>query len=356
MKKTPLLIGLAALATLASCSQDDPIDINQGHSIGFRAAMGAPASRATETTNSNLESFTVTALMGSTDFFDQQIFSKDGSTAYYVSSPEYFWPTDDSEIDFYAYSPAAPGGNVALDSKAQSITGFSPAAEMADQIDLVTAEATGKRSTNEATGVELTFDHRLSQIEVRAKSSNEAYTFAISGVRIGQPVSTGDFDFPSAAWTLGTDKAIYTETYDDAPVTLTADAQSVMGEGGNAMLLPQQLTPWAPETDGPNAAQGAYLSVKLNIHTVAGAEIYPFPSEQGCEWAAIPISTNWEPGKKYIYVLDFTHGAGNVDPNDPDPGKPVLGGPIKFTVTVTDWDAQPEIDIPMETGTSTPAE
>ncbi len=351
MKKTPIMIGLAALATLASCEQEEPIDINEGHSIGFRSAIGS-ASRATETNNSNLESFTVTALMGGEDFFDQKIFSKDGSTSYFVSTPEYFWPTDDSEIQFYAYAPAEPGGTVALDSKAQTVTGFSPAAELGDQIDFITANASGKRSVNEATGVALTFDHRLSQIEIRAKSDNDAYTFAISGVRIGEPVSTGDFDFTTSDWTLGTDKAIYTDTY-DTPIVLTDSAQSVMGQGGNAMLMPQQLVAWDPTADGANSNEGAYLSVRLSVKTVSGAEIYPFPNEPGCEWAAIPISTNWEQGKKYIYVLDFTHGAGNVDPHDPDPGKPVLGGPIKFTVTVTDWDVQPDIDIPMSTGSDT---
>ncbi|MDE7471458.1 MAG: fimbrillin family protein [Paramuribaculum sp.] len=351
MKKTPIMIALAALATLASCTQDEPVDINKGHAIGFRSGMGA-ASRATEINNSNLQSFIVTALLGGTDFFDGQTFNKEANTAYYVSSPEYFWPTDDSELQFYAYAPENPGGTVKLDATSQTITDFSPADKMGDQIDLVTANATGKQSTNEATGVQLTFDHRLSQIEVMAKSDNDAYTFAISGVRIGEPVAQGTFDFPTSDWTLGSTKTIYEDTY-DTPVVLSSTVQSVMGDGGNAMLLPQQLTAWDPTGDGSNSKQGAYLSVKLTAATIAGAKVYPFPSEPDCMWAAIPIDTNWEPGKKYVYVLDFTHGAGNVDPNDPDPGKPVLGGPIKFTVTVTDWDVQPDIDIPMESGTST---
>ena len=61
----------------------------------------------------------------------------------------------------------------------------------------------------------------------------------------------------------------------------------------------------------------------------------------------MPVNTNWEAGKKYVYTLDFTNGAGKVDPEkeeptDPTdpfhPGDDILGdSPIKFTVTVTEW-------------------
>ncbi|MDE5808412.1 MAG: fimbrillin family protein, partial [Muribaculaceae bacterium] len=115
------------------------------------------------------------------------------------------------------------------------------------------------------------------------------------------------------------------------------------------MLIPQLLTAWNPEPVASNSGKGAYIAIKLQINTVAGAQVYPFPSEADCKWAAIPISDNWEAGKRYIYNLDLTHGAGNVDPHDPDPGKPVLGGPIKFTVDVTDW-VDSSTDLPMDTG------
>lgn len=194
----------------------------------------------------------------------------------------------------------------------------------------------------------MTFDHQLVQIEVRAKTTNDVYTFNVSGVRIGQAVSKGSYDFTTTNWSLGTDKAIYTDTYTTAK-KLGTEAVSVMGEGGNAMILPQQLTAWNPTTDGANAAKGAYLSIKLQITTTAtGVQVYPFPSNGDCQWAAIPIDTNWEAGKKYIYTLDLSHGAGYVDPNDPTPGTPVLGGPIKFTVDVEPW-VDTTVDTPMTT-------
>ncbi len=344
MKKStaPLMMAALAAMTMASCSQDEPVLQNQGRAIDFRSAMD---SRAVETTNANLTSIQAAAFMGDQLYFPTMEFTK-GSDGFFTSATEYRWPGDNTELAFYAYAPANPGGDVTITADSKTMTDFSPAATMADQVDFITANATGTKDANEVSGVPLTFNHRLSQIEVRAKSDNEVYTFAITGVRIGEPVAKADFDFTTSAWTLGTDRAIYTDTYTDAKV-LTSDAVSVMGDGGNAMILPQQLTAWDPTNDASNTASGAYLAVKLKVTTTeTGVQLYPFPSNADCQWAAVPIDTNWEPGKKYIYTLDLTHGAGNVDPHDPDPGKPVLGGPIKFTVDVTEWVDAP-YDVPM---------
>lgn len=344
MKTTKLLFAFAVLGLgMASCAQDEAVSENKGNAISFRPAMGT---RATETTNANLSDIKVAAFLGDETFFEPLDFIK-GSDSFFTSSPEYHWPGDDAELSFYAYAPANLSG-VTLTPTEKTLTDFSPAASIADQIDFITSNATGTRSANEASGVELTFDHRLVQIEIRAKADNEAYTFKISGIRIGEPVAKGSFDFGTNAWTLGSNKAIYEETYAN-PLTLTANAQNIMGTEGNAMLLPQQLVAWDPTGDASNTSAGAYLSVKLQVNTAAGAQVYPFNTNTDCQWAAIPINTNWEPGKKYIYTLDLSHGAGYVDPHDPEPGTPVLGGPIKFTVNVVDWNDTP-VDLPMTTG------
>lgn len=345
MKKTQTSLFIAALAAmaLASCSEEEPLSVNLGHAIDFRSAMD---SRATETTNANLTSIKAAAFMGDQLFFPAMDFTK-GGDGFFTSTTEYYWPGDNTQLSFYAYAPANLD-NVTLTADTKTVSDFSPAANLANQIDFVTASATGTKDLNESSGVPLTFNHQLAQIEVRAKSDNEVYTFAISGVRIGQPLSNGSFDFTTSKWTLGADKAIYTDTYTTAKV-LTSDAVSVMGDGGNAMILPQQLTAWDPTGDASNTAEGAYLSVKLTVSTAeTGVQVYPFPSDAKCQWAAIPINTNLEAGKKYIYTLDLTHGAGYVDPHDPQPGTPVLGGPIKFTVDVVDWVDTPS-DLPMTT-------
>lgn len=342
MKKSLFLMSAAALA-LASCADEDAIEVSNGREISFRPAM---TSRASETTNSNLQDFKASAFIGQDTYFNQVTFTRNGS--FYTSAKDYLWPGDDTQIDFVAYAPSELTG-VSLSAESKKLDDFAPAASIADQVDFITAEASGTRSANESAGVPLDFAHRLAQIEVRAKTSNDVYTFEISGVRIGRPVSSGSFDFDSAAWTLGDEKTDYETTYATA-ITLGEDAVSVMGDAGNAMVVPQQLTAWEPTTDGANTAQGAYLSVKLRIATAeTGTQIYPFPTEATDEWAAIPVGTNLEAGKKYIYTLDLTHGAGYVDPKNPNPGTPVLGGPIKFTVDVEDWTDAPQSDLDMKT-------
>lgn len=344
MKKQLFLMAVVAL-TMASCSKDDSTGINKGSAIDFRVALGT---RAAETTTSNLTTIFVTAIdKNNANLFSDEEFSKNGQ--YFTSGDPYYWPNDGSNLSFFAYSPSAMdlGATVTINSTTKTLTDFQPATMIADQKDFVTANATGNK-TNEATGVPLTFAHRLAQIEIKAKNTNENYVYKVTGVRIGQPISKASFDFSTFDWTLGTDKANYAVTY-TAAKTLTATAASLMAaDDDNAMLIPQQLAAWTPDTDKANANKGAYLAVKVNITTKAGARVYPVASVGEYDWAAVAIGTNWEPGKKYVYTLDFSNGAGKVDPEkeqptDPDvdpfdPGENILGSSIKFTVEVTPWE------------------
>ena len=143
---------------------------------------------------------------------------------------------------------------------------------------------------------------------------------------------------------LGSVKTNYEATYAGSEKTLTGTAASIMAvEDDNAMLIPQQLIAWTPDTDKTNTNKGAYLAVKVNITTKDGARVYPSVGEY--DWVAVAVNTKWEPGQKYVYTLDFSNGAGKVDPEKPmpgptdpfKPGEDVLGSAIKFTVTVTPW-------------------
>ena len=131
-------------------------------------------------------------------------------------------------------------------------------------------------------------------------------------------------------------------------------ASNMAEEDENAMLIPQQLTAWTPDTDKTNTNKGAYLAVKVNITTKDGARVYPVASVGEYDWVAVAVDTNWQPGQKYVYTLDFSNGAGKVDPEKPmpgptdpfKPGEDVLGSAIKFTVTVTPWTSASE-NVPM---------
>lgn len=353
MKKQFLFIAVAALA-MASCSKDEQTAVNRGAAIDFRGAM---ATRATETTTANLNDIFVTAIdKNDANFFTDEQFTKDGG-GFFQSDPSYYWPNDDSELKFFAYAPSSSdlGGTLTITNATKTLADFSPQTTIADQKDFVSCKATGKKSVNESAGVALLFKHRLSQIEIKAKNGQDAYVYKVVAVRIGQPVSKGTFDFDTEDWQLQTDKTNY-EVPEFGEITLNGTPKSLMGTGGSAMLIPQQLTGWNAAGDKPNANKGAYLAVKLQITTKAGARVYPAKVAGNYDWVAVSINTNWEAGKKYVYTLDFTNGAGKVDPEKTDPSDPndpfhpggdILGdSAIKFTVQVTEWveDGQ-EIDM-----------
>lgn len=345
MKKKFLFIAVAALV-MASCSKDEQTAVNRGAAIDFRGAM---ATRATETVTANLNDIFVTALdKNNANFFTNEQFTKDVDNFFKSSPNSYYWPNDDSELKFFAYAPSSSDldGTLTIDNLTKTLADFSPKTTIADQKDFVSCKATGKKSVNESAGVALTFKHQLSQIEIKAKNDQDAYRYKVVAVRIGQPVSKGTFDFGTENWNLEMDKVNYTVP-DFGEITLNGTPESLMGTGGSAMLIPQQLTAWDAAGDKPNANKGAYLAVKLQITTKAGARVYPAEVVGDYDWAAVPVNTNWEAGKKYVYTLDFTSGAGKVDPEKPNPSDPtdpfhpgddILGdSAIKFTVQVTPW-------------------
>ena len=328
-------MGMVAL-TFASCTRDQVKEANNGHAIDFRVAT---QTKATETTTANLSTFYVTALdADGENYFTDAAFTKIEN--YYSSSPAYYWPGDGSTLSFYAYAPSASdlGATVSITGNAKKITGFTPKSTIADQMDLIVSQATGSKS-DESSGVELTFSHILSQIEIKARNANEGYVYNIKGIRIAQAKAVGEYDFETSGWTIETDaqKATYEVTY-STPVTLDTYAKNIMATAGdNAMLIPQQLIAWTPETDKTNQNAGAYISVYANIETKEGAPVYP-STDGGYDWIAVPADTEWEPGYKYVYTLDFTNGAGYTDPTGPNPGEEILGSPIKFTVAeVEPW-------------------
>ena len=359
MKQKLFLAAMAAIA-MTSCSNDETLEINTGtrQAIDFRTAM---ATRAAETTIATLDSFYVTAFNENIidlPYFKDLKFKKEGS--FFVSEDKYYYPGDGTNLTFYAYAPSAEelgsGSNLEIDNTIKNLTlkGFSPADSIPDQVDFIATKTTGNNKNN-VDSVPLVFKHCLSQIEIKAiqQNPNNSYSFEIKGVRIAQAISKGDFDFTAFAsesesesgWNLSayTDKQIYTYEFDE-PKDM-AQGASLMDKCGGAMLIPQQLTAWDVVNNKENTRKGAYISLLLRITTKDGALVYPFKedAEAGKEyaWAAIPVDTKWEAGKKYVYRLNFANGAGYVDPEEDSvhKGKPILDGEVKFDVEVTDWES-----------------
>ena len=380
MRKT--LIGMATvLVAMSSCMEDEVLERNQGNALAFRASIDKALSRSGDgnvTDLSKLQEFKVTATIdGQSNYFTNMLVSRASSGSTWNTEHTYYWPKYD--LGFYAYAPTDISG-VSIDKDGKKIADFTPDKDVNQQIDLLVAYNTGNRRNNETQGVELNFKHALSQIDVQAKCSNPNIEIVVKSIRFVNVKTKGSFTYPTqtttagnldGCWAPGGDLsggADYKASFGQGQeVTLTDSPTSINPSKNNFMLIPQKLTKWEKTT-----TTGAYIAVLCRISSKDGntkTQLYPELASGGDNAAKfgsiiVPIDTNWEAGKKYTYTLNFCGdggGAGLVDPNpdttdpnvDPKPkpgsegGDPVLGNPIKFTVTVENWTEIPaeEIDL-----------
>lgn len=145
---------------------------------------------------------------------------------------------------------------------------FHVAQDISRQVDFVTAHVDPKaRKINvepkTVDGVEedvytletvpLKFEHQLCNIEIHAKNGNPNYDVDVAGVMIGRAMVYGPmFNFTTNAWEYP--PLTRQDLYDivsyayfpggDSIRRLGPNAVSIMGKGGNAMVLPVKLDAW----------------------------------------------------------------------------------------------------------------
>ncbi len=368
MNKAIYFVAAASLA-LASCSNDETLDMGNQKGISFRTVAGLN-SRVAEVTQSNLKGISVTAFEDGADaaYFTDVNYTREGQTNTFVSNPEYNWLRGKT-LNFLALATSAgawtAAKTVTFDKATNTyktvLTDYTPDADISKHQDLMIGTASGTEN-NDANGLDLTLNHILSQIEVRAKNTNAAYVYSIKGVRIVAVKGTGTYTSTERTpWAPKDDSRVkYEVVYDDAK-ELTAEVSVMKAEGDNAMLIPQNVEGWIGTTtstanDFDSYTGGTYISLLLNVKSAStGKYIYPAGSTEEAKtygWAAVSTNnTTWNSGKKYIYTLNLSNGCGSVDPVDPgtgvtpdgakDPvkGDKIFGDPIKFDVTVAGWGA-----------------
>ncbi len=471
---------LVAFLSGASCSKETPepnvYDWADGN-IYFKTSLATVTStRAEDMTLDDLESFQVTCFNTGditkdeeefvAPYFEDATFIRQESPlgVTYVSSPfeePRTWPTSDGLLKFFAFSPSRSvmaRGNAGITGASRgkyfslinnstetnsiveidyklAIVRVNP--DISKQFDFVTAETSGERWKDFITGVDLAFRHQMSQVELRAWGNRTDYNFEIAGVRLGNPVVEGTYDFSattnstsSGRWLTDLnafkDKVEYLYRGSDASesdilengdiiykITNTEHntletAESIMGRGGCAMVIPTVNPKWEGLTDPnignqPYFTARMYFSILMRVSSAAsGKQIYPYPGNpqemtviyyavdnsgaiitrvypdeskevfftdsnlqqqyvvpDGVEikefgWAAVPVDANWSAGNRYIYTLNYSEGIGLHDPQDPEPGTPIQGQPtISWGVSVDTWnyaskneDYNPDVDVP----------
>lgn len=372
MKSKFLAVTLSAVA-LTACNNDEVMEVNRGRSIGFQVATDA-STRMQATTTNTIDNFMVWGFTDSETLMDQVTVSKANGAWSYENTV--FWPEGD--VDFYSVSPSKDcGGTVAVSSTEQKITGFTVNAEQGKQVDLLYAVNKGESKDRHANApVSVNFRHALSQIVFKAKNTNENLKVIVHGVKIANIKSKGDFTYPSNSTTAtsrtidsstqGAWGALTDATTFSAGVTLLTldgkvdDAKDLTTTSGGTytgalFMIPQELTPWDPETTGAlNASNtGVYFLLDCQMLTGANDDIQLWPKKGGETHAevAIPASRlTWEQGKKYIYTFTFGDGGGYEPGTDPNPNPTLVG--IDFTVTVDGFidGTGEELDMEVDAG------
>ncbi len=373
------------------------------------------------------------------------------------------WPEKGGLMKFFAYSPSRTvmaARNSALtddnrndyfnlintstetDSKIMTAYRLGPVRvdpEISRQIDLVTAAASGERWKDFNNGVDLAFRHQFSQVELRAWGGGADYDYEIAGVRLGNPVVEGTFVFcddanPALSGLWETDENPIKEKVEylyrgaadlagggDTPEAgdyifyineethnTPESAESIMGRGGCAMVIPTVNPAWEGLADPnietvPYSTDKMYFSILLRVtNSKSHKQLYPYTDDkydmtvihyavdrsgmivarlypgptpgsfftdpgrhqpyvaaEGVEieefgWAAVPVGVNWTAGKRYVYTLNYADGIGIHDPADPEPGTPIAGKEaISWGVNIETWqyatkndDYDPDVVVP----------
>ena len=390
MKRLMLLLPVAALM-LASCANDE--NINRPVSkkeVGVRPLVSG-ATRGEAITLANLKDFRVFAVNDDAsapaieeDFTDVVEVTDDGIWA--LRQPHY-WMTDPVDgAENYGGNTARFTGVYPQDLVSELTLPATKALDLSnpagrDLKDILVAHFAGTRDENVTSGVPLNFKHVLSQIIVRARNGHtDDRKVEIIGVKLGgvKPKATltfptentnGTADYEPISGVTG-DVVSYAITHENGEVVeLTGEAQNVMfdaaGTQGGFMVIPQTLT--GPDDSYLLTAGETYISVLCRIYKKDDAGewtlLYPKGGDNGqYAFSAVAINGKWNPGKKYVYTLNFYEGNGGAgvidpDPKDPsDPDNPEVDTtpddpdnptgvvddeqskmPIVFTVTVEDW-------------------
>lgn len=338
------IIILTAFAISLTACMDKITESIQPKAIDFRIVE----TRGTETRIENFESFEATSLYSDgRDFFKDIEFFKTG--VYYNSFEEYYWPSEDEIMKFYAWSPHKDKlpGIVAINGTDAKVYNFSPDADITKHIDFLSAH-TAANQKGSSTGVVLDFNHNLSQIEIKAKSSHEGYKIKITGISLNNLIGKGDFDFESSKWSYSDVKTDYIVEFDAAREILETPVCLMLSEGNNAMVIPQTLIGWDAINDKTNTQHGSYLGVKIQISSKEGTRIFPIVGDY--DWMGIPLSGELKAGTKYTYTIDYKVGSGYVSPDKTPPtgedfdifypGDEIYGQMIIIDSSTTNWDSE----------------
>ena len=210
MKKI-FLIGLTAAAMLASCSNDETVEMAQQKAIGFSNAFVNNGTRSVHDpsfTTLTLKDFAVYGFTQSGQIFNGEKVSGTTSTGWSYDNVQYWVPGNTYTFGAIApYSVAGNVSNVKLPTGAAKV-GMEVAFTNtdADQVDLLhaaPAQITGVTPTY-TTPVSMTFKHQLSKVKFSFQNYvGVGYNVKVSNVKITDAYANGTLTVAATGNTWG---------------------------------------------------------------------------------------------------------------------------------------------------------
>lgn len=219
MKKI-FLIGLTAAAMMASCSNDETVEMAQQKAIGFSNAFVNNGTRSIydpSFTTGSLQDFAVYGFTQNGQIFNGDKVSKGGSasTGWSYANLQYWVPGN--TYTFGAIAPHSVVANVSGVALPENATKVEMAVAFtntdANQVDLLHAapsQITGVTATY-TTPVSMTFNHQLSKVKFSFQNSvGVGYNVKVSNVKITDAFKEGTLTVAAAGNTWGnqTDKTL----------------------------------------------------------------------------------------------------------------------------------------------------
>ena len=229
-----------------------------------------------------IQSFGVSAYTdkdGKPDYMYNEEATKNGDLWY--PGEKYYWPGG-KKLSFYAWYPYTATGMTLTDNThaGAPVMTYAIPENVADQIDVMTAEAIGETDPNSTTGgTQLKFNHSLAAVKFAVGSLPNCIvrSITIEGVK-----HSGRYTLGTNAWDLDKDVKDFILKWDNKEISGTKDTP-ITADDETLFMMPQQLT------------SDARIVVEMND----GTKDFTVSASIGSN------NETWEMGHTYTYYISF---------------------------------------------------
>lgn len=368
MKKL-FFLAVAAVAVLAACTKNDADKTVYENSrvINFNTvAMKATKAPISGTTYSyNLPAFgvfayylasgnwnTSAANSSAVSYMNDVEVAFDDTKDIWAPSSTYYWPLE-GKLTFIAYSPKSAATATFSNAGVLTLTNFTVASTVADQVDLLYSAIAADKTQNESyyvdsansknsetaeedKGVNIQFKHALSQIIFKAKAADDVYdnglSFKVDAITVNAASTaasmtvtnptTSDLASAITTWNTPGTNANFAVSSTAFPAAANTYLTKTLSDAIGDPLLMIPVTAFA--TTDPTVTV-SYTLYRISDNQDLGSKEVTIHFDDIDD-----MVTNWQAGKKYEYDLTI------------DLQK------IYFTPSIVDWvsGGSQDVDVP----------